>query len=104
MDIDPRALLSNVIRMLIALGDSVPGSYAERICVVSLYCDGDAPMSALGKRIAMSRGAMTTIIDRLERRGIVERHLSREDRRIILVRLAPEGTAAIESAIESLED
>ncbi len=39
-------------------------------------------------------GAMTRILDRLEERGLVSRERSREDRRAVVLRLAPAGRAA----------
>jgi DNA-binding MarR family transcriptional regulator len=36
-------------------------------------------------------GAMTRILDRLEAKGLVRRERSREDRRIVMLRLTPDG-------------
>lgn len=40
-------------------------------------------------------GAMTRILDRLEEKGLVRRERGREDRRVILLRLAPAGKALL---------
>jgi DNA-binding MarR family transcriptional regulator len=40
-------------------------------------------------------GAMTRILDRLEEKGLVRRERGREDRRVILLRLAPAGRALL---------
>ena len=95
-------IVSNLIKVVVALGDAVPGSHAERVCLLSLWADGEGTMGALCTRIDMSRGAMTTIVDRLERRGMVGRHLSRKDRRIIKVRITRAGREAVEAAIDTL--
>jgi DNA-binding MarR family transcriptional regulator len=45
----------------------------------------------LGERLSMSPGAVTAMIDRLERRGYVERIPNPEDRRSALVRITERG-------------
>ncbi len=40
-------------------------------------------------------GAMTRILDRLEQKGLVRRERGREDRRVVLLRLAPAGRALL---------
>jgi MarR family transcriptional regulator, multiple antibiotic resistance protein MarR len=40
-------------------------------------------------------GAMTRILDRLEEKGLVRRERGRDDRRVILLRLAPAGRALL---------
>jgi DNA-binding MarR family transcriptional regulator len=40
-------------------------------------------------------GAMTRIVDRLEGKGLVRRERSREDRRAVVLRLAPSGRAQL---------
>ena len=40
-------------------------------------------------------GAMTRILDRLEEKGLVRRERGREDRRVVFLRLAPQGRALL---------
>ncbi len=40
-------------------------------------------------------GAMTRILDRLEHKGLVRRERGREDRRVVILRLAPAGRALL---------
>jgi len=40
-------------------------------------------------------GAMTRILDRLEQKGLVRRERCREDRRVVFLRLAPNGRAQL---------
>jgi len=49
----------------------------------------------LGERILKSSGNMTLVIDNLEKRGLVRRERSTEDRRFIQVHLTPEGERLI---------
>lgn len=51
-------------------------------------------MGELGALLGLSSGAITGTVDRLERRGLVERQRDGEDRRRTYLRLTPEGEAA----------
>jgi DNA-binding MarR family transcriptional regulator len=48
-------------------------------------------MSELGQMIGVDNSAMTGLIDRLEKAGFVRREAKREDRRVLLIRITPEG-------------
>ena len=54
--------------------------------------DQDGPMTAghLAERARISAGAMTTLLDRLERKGLARRTRDTEDRRRVLVEVTPE--------------
>jgi MarR family transcriptional regulator, 2-MHQ and catechol-resistance regulon repressor len=45
----------------------------------------------VGRRLLVTGGSVTVVLDNLEKEGIVERVRSREDRRVITVRLTPKG-------------
>lgn len=47
--------------------------------------------AALCRYMQYDTGAMTRILDRLEEKGLVRRERSREDRRTVVLRLAPQG-------------
>lgn len=94
--------LSDLVRVLVLLGDAIAGTHAERLCLISLHADGDESMSNLALRIGMSRGAITTIVDRLETQGCAERFLSPQDRRIISVRATKHGHKQVLDALAKL--
>ena len=48
-------------------------------------------MKELAGRMGITTGTLTVMIDRLEDRGYVKRQRSKEDRRVILCTLAPDG-------------
>ncbi|WP_134768669.1 MarR family transcriptional regulator [Nocardioides sp. 1609] len=50
----------------------------------------------------VTSGTMTNRVDRLAARGLVERYPDPEDRRGVIVRLTPEGKAAVDGAFEAL--
>ena len=61
----------------------------------ALYHLGPMHQCDLGERILKSSGNMTLVIDNLEKRALVRRERSLEDRRFIQVHLTPEGERLI---------
>ena len=57
---------------------------------------GALPMSRLADLLDVSLSNATGIIDRMEERALVERVRVPDDRRVVLVRIAPKGIEAIE--------
>lgn len=58
------------------------------------------PVSRLARITQLSRAAMTHRIDRLEHKGLVERRMSPDDRRSVLVALTNRGKQVIDEALE----
>jgi len=56
---------------------------------------GPLSQCELAQKLLKSTGNMTTVIDNLERRGLVERQPDNTDRRIKAIHLTPEGRALI---------
>lgn len=73
-----------VILFTNALADHVGLSASEFECL-SLLRDGPMTAGALAKRCGLTTGAITGLIDRLERAGFVERRSDPSDRRRVLV-------------------
>lgn len=63
---------------------------------------GDLPMSRLADLIDVSLSNATGLIDRMEERGLVERLRVPDDRRVVLVRVSPEGIR-IRDEVEALK-
>jgi DNA-binding MarR family transcriptional regulator len=57
---------------------------------------GDLPMSRMAELLDVSFSNATGIVDRMEERGLVERVRVPDDRRVVLVRIAARGVAALE--------
>jgi len=60
---------------------------------------GPLCQNVLGSKILKSNSNMTTVIDNLEKRGLVKRERSSEDRRIITIYLTEKGKETIESVL-----
>lgn len=61
-----------------------------------LYHKGPQPIQKIGKKILMTSGSMTYIVDRLEKKGMLERVRCEKDRRVIHAKLTNEGEALIQ--------
>jgi DNA-binding MarR family transcriptional regulator len=65
---------------------------------------GRATVAELSRWLVMDAGAMTRLLDRLEKKGLCKRVRSTEDRRVVQVELTPDGEAAIAGAPQVLCD
>ena len=63
---------------------------------------GELKLSALSKRIYLSKAGITKMMDRLEKTGFVKRVPSKTDRRVIMARLTKRGAKALEHSFELL--
>jgi DNA-binding MarR family transcriptional regulator len=59
---------------------------------------GEVTTGQLSRRVSLSQATVTTILDRLESRGLVERYRSNADRRIVHGRLTRQGRAILRKA------
>jgi DNA-binding MarR family transcriptional regulator len=59
--------------------------------VLWLGTDGPLTMGDVARRVAVTEKTITGVVDRLERDGLVQRGRDPADRRVVQVRLAPEG-------------
>jgi DNA-binding MarR family transcriptional regulator len=65
---------------------------------------GELSLSELSERIRAQNSTVTGIIDRMEREGLVIRERSKEDRRVVFIRLTPKGKKLAEDVpIETWE-
>lgn len=64
---------------------------SELMALEHLQDAGPLTLGRLGRRLSMSPGALTALVDRLERKGYVERIANPHDRRSALVRQTEKG-------------
>lgn len=65
---------------------------------------GDLSLSELSEKIRAQNSTVTGIIDRMERENLVTRERSREDRRVVHIKLTPKGRElAREIPVEPME-
>jgi len=74
-------------------------TYGQVSVLEALHHLGPMHACDLGKKLLRSNANMTTVLDNLEKAGLVARERTREDRRFVLVSLTPEGKRRIASAL-----
>jgi DNA-binding MarR family transcriptional regulator len=72
------------------------------LSLIRFHPDGLVTGGWLSDMAGLTTGAITHILDRLERRGFIERVRDTEDRRKVFVRIRPESFAELESRYEAL--
>ena len=82
---------SAVLRHAAATAKRMGLEASELAALEHLQAAGAINQKRLGERLLMSPGAITAMIDRLERRGYVERTPNPEDRRSALVNITKAG-------------
>lgn len=89
-----RALQTRHARVL-AHQSALRGLHATDLRFLVFVAGADAGVTPkhAGEHLELTTGAMTSLIDRLERRGHIERRPNPGDRRSILVHLTPSGAA-----------
>lgn len=70
----------------------------------SIRAQGDVTVRKLARDISLSQPTVTTILDRLEERGLVERIRSTHDRRIVNARLTELGRQMLEKSPPLLDE
>lgn len=78
-------------------------SMAQLHILYTLQRIGEMPMSKLAEILNVSLSNATGLIDRIEERGFVERTRVPEDRRIVMIRVTPEGLRML-GEIDALSD
>ena len=63
--------------------------------LMRLRTSGGSTVAELARWLQVDAGAMTRLLDRLEKKGLCKRVRSTEDRRVVRVELTAEGEAAI---------
>ncbi|MFD0959201.1 MarR family winged helix-turn-helix transcriptional regulator [Paenibacillus chungangensis] len=61
-----------------------------------LYHKGPQPLQQIGSKVLMSSGNITYVVDKLEKKGLVRRRASKEDRRLIYAEVTDQGSRFIE--------
>ncbi|MGN7388188.1 MarR family winged helix-turn-helix transcriptional regulator [Sporosarcina sp. SAFN-015] len=68
-----------------------------------LYHKGRQPIQKIGQKILLSSGSMTYVVDKLEKKGLIERVYCTEDKRITYMSITTAGKDLIEEIFPSHE-
>jgi DNA-binding MarR family transcriptional regulator len=74
----------------------------EALRLLAFTRSGILPMGKMGERLMVHPAAVTKAVSKLEQRGLVQRHMSPDDRRVILATLTPAGRALADEATAAL--
>jgi MarR family transcriptional regulator, 2-MHQ and catechol-resistance regulon repressor len=88
------ALRQHAIRQVQALGIG----FSDFAALEVLLHKGPTPVNEIGRLVRLTSGSITAAVDRLERKGLVERHGDPTDRRTRVVHLTPAGRELISTA------
>lgn len=72
--------------------------------LMRLRTTGGSTVAELARWLNVDAGAMTRLLDRLEKKGLCKRVRSTEDRRVVQIELTPDGEAAIREVPAVLAD
>lgn len=76
----------------------------QMLILQTLRDQGDAIISDVANQISLSQATVTSILDRLEKRGLVMRERSRQDKRKVFACLTEAGNDLIRNAPTPLQD
>jgi MarR family transcriptional repressor of emrRAB len=76
----------------------VAGSDAAALVTLRNYAEGE-PLDLLRRALALSHPGVVRLADRLQARGLVERHRSARDGRAVALRLTTAGREAADAAL-----
>ena len=85
---------ASAVRLSIAIAHQL-GLPPTDVQCLGLLADGPAAPGDLAARLGLTTGAVTKVVDRLERAGYVRRSADPSDRRRVVVTAVPERLAAV---------
>lgn len=74
----------------------------EMLALVHVYRAGETSMSRLAEYVGVPLNTATGIVNRLEKRGLVQRWRSEQDKRVMVVRITKQGSGQVASVMESV--
>jgi len=99
-----RVMSTQTVFLHQALAQSVGLNATDTKCIDLILRGPEGPVTAgwLSDRTGLTTGAITHILDRLEKGGYIERERDTRDRRKVLVRLIPERLAPLTPKYEAI--
>ena len=83
-----------------SLGLTVP----QLVILKEVAASSNAPIGSIARQISLSQATVTTIVDRLEQRGLVERNRANDDRRKVLVTITDRGADLVDRSPTILQE
>jgi DNA-binding MarR family transcriptional regulator len=70
--------------------------------LTTLSLNPDLDQNSLGRELGIDRTNVADVLARLAKRGLVERHRSKQDKRMVLARLTPSGQRATDEMYSAM--
>ncbi|MGB3916682.1 MarR family transcriptional regulator [Thiothrix litoralis] len=86
------------------LNKTVNLTFPQLLILKKLTNENRITTSQLADELSLSRATITSIVDRLENRGLVTRERSEDDRRVIFLMLSEAGASLLKNAPPSLQE
>lgn len=84
--------------------DKETGLTTPQLVVIRAIGEVNAPtVTGIARAVSLSQATVTTILNRLESKGLLQRKRSEEDRRAVNIRLTAAGKAILKNAPEPLQ-
>ena len=76
----------------------------QLLILQTLKTIGELPVGDIARRVSLSQGTVTSVIHRLEAKGLLQRSRGHHDRRKVGISLTPEGARQTAAAPEMLQE
>ncbi len=93
------ACSKEVVRSYKPFLDELDLTYTQYITMMVLWDKKEMNVKEIGKCLYLDSGTLTPLLKKLEAKGYIERHRSKEDERNLLIRITAEGEKLKEHAL-----
>lgn len=93
------AAAREVIKMYRPFLDEIGITYTQYVTMMVLWEEKSVSVKELGKRLYLDSGTLTPVLKSLEAKGFVKRYRSREDERVLIAEITPEGESLRDRAL-----
>ncbi|MDR1797574.1 MAG: MarR family transcriptional regulator [Clostridiales Family XIII bacterium] len=81
--------------------DITPGQYGV---LNYLWENGDATPKDLAAALALENSTVSGVLDRMQKKGLIDRRIDEEDRRSVRIALTPKGAALKKDVLQAIEE
>ncbi|MCR4999763.1 MAG: MarR family transcriptional regulator [Lachnospiraceae bacterium] len=93
------ACSKEVVRHYKPFLDALDLTYTQYITMMVLWEKKEMNVKEIGKNLYLDSGTLTPLLKKLESKGYIKRHRSKEDERNLIISITPEGEALREEAL-----
>jgi len=87
-----------------SLSKSIGLTLPQLVAMQTLHDEGALTVSTLAREMNLTQATVTSLVDRLVAKNLVERRKSSEDKRLVVVAPTPEGLNLLDDAPQTLQD